>query len=136
MLAEQGRVEEAFRLLEGWADRRSDLPEPKVELARLLEKTGDRKAAKECLTEALAVNPNHARVRAELARVQEQMGETQEALANYYRSYQQDRFQPEVAARIAALQSTLPAPAAPINVETPQVRKETRLASRSTGTLR
>lgn len=138
LLAEQGRTDEAFRLLEGWASRRTDLPEPKIELARLFEETGNLAGAKERLIEALAADPNHARARAALGNVQEKLGETQEALANYQRSLWYDRYQPEVAARIASLQAALPA-AATMTARldaAPPTGDQPRTVSRGTGTLR
>ncbi|MBN1588427.1 MAG: tetratricopeptide repeat protein [Pirellulales bacterium] len=134
MLVQQGRSEQAFRLLQGWADRRADLAEPKIELARLHEELGDRSAAKERLVEALAVNPNNPRARAALGHLQEGMGEYAQALANYQQSLWQDQFQPDVAARIASLQAGLPTPTT-VTVEGPS-SSTTRMASRGTGTLR
>lgn len=106
LLVEQQRAEEAFRLLEGWADRRSASPEPRIELARLYQEFGDREAAKAHLVDAVALAPNNARALAALGNLREQMGEHAQALANYRRSLMHDRFQPEVAARIASLQSS------------------------------
>jgi len=134
MLVEQGRTEEAFRLIEGWADRRADLAEPKIELARLLEETGKPTAARERLVEALAIDPDQPRALAALGHMQEQSGDRAQALASYQRSLWHDRFQPDVAARIASLQSSLPA-APTVTVETPST-PATRLAGRGTGTLR
>jgi len=134
MLLQQGRKEEAFRLIERWADRRADLAEPKIELARLLEETGDPAAAKERLIEALALNPDHARARAALGHVQEELGEHAQALANYQKSLWHDKFQPDVAARIASLQATLPT-ATTVTAEGPST-SGTRMVSRGTGTLR
>jgi len=139
LLAEQGRVDEAFRLIEGWASRRTDLPEPKIELARLFEETGNLAGAKERLVEALAADPNHARARAALGNVQEKLGESQEALANYQRSLWYDRYQPEVAARIASLQASLPAATAATmtaGLDPPTTGNQPRVVSRGTGTLR
>ena len=132
MLVQQGRTEEAFRLIEGWADRRTDLAEPKIELARLLEETGNGTAAKERLVEALAVNPNHPRALAALGHLQEQSGETAQALASYQRSLWHDRFQNDVAARIAALQSTTRT--APASLGTPS--GNTLMANPGTSTFR
>lgn len=136
MLVQQGRTEEAFRLLNGWADRRADLAEPKIELARLLEETGDRAAAKQRLVDALAVSPNHPRALAALGHLQEESGEKTQALANYQRSLWYDRFQPDVAARIASLQGTLPATTATTVVAATPTTSGTRTVGRSTGTLR
>ena len=135
MLMQQGRTEEAFRLIEGWADRRADLAEPKIELARLLEETGNHQSARERLVEALGINSNHPRALTALAHIQEQLGEHGQALANYQRSLWHDRFQPEVAARIASLQGSLTTPPT-VTVEGPPSGSGTRMAGRGTGTLR
>jgi tetratricopeptide (TPR) repeat protein len=107
LLVEQGRSAEAHRLLEGWASRSPTLAGPRIEIARLLEEQGDRTAAKDRLIEALAIDPYDARALAALGRLHEQLGNPTQALADYERSMWQDRFQPEVAARVAALRSTL-----------------------------
>lgn len=106
LLSQQGRATEAFRLLEGWVDRSPGSPEPKVELARLCEETGDRAAAKQHLIDALKVDERNARALAALGRIREQMGETQEAMLAYQRSLTYDRFQPDVRNRLAAIQAT------------------------------
>ena len=61
LLAEQGRNEEAFRLIEGWVQRQPGSADAKIELARLNDEFGNREAAKEHLIEALAVEPDNPR---------------------------------------------------------------------------
>lgn len=107
LLAEGDRSKEAFRLMEGWVQRNPTLSNARIELARLHDEYGDRNAAKENLLEALALEPYNSRALAALGRIHEQMGNTQQALVDYQRSLWHDRFQPEVSARVAALQSTL-----------------------------
>ncbi len=107
LLVEQERSEEAFRLIEGWADRSPTSPEPKIELARLYQEFGEKQAAKERLLEALAADPKNARALAALGKLREQAGEHALALNDYQQSLWQDRYQPEVAARVSALQSTV-----------------------------
>lgn len=131
LLVEQDRSEEAFRLLEGWVDRAPASAEPKLELARLFEEFGDPQAAKAHLREALAVDHENSQAFAALGRLREQMGERAEALKDYQRSLWHDRFQPEVAARVGALQSALN-PITPIT--TPP--GGTRLVTRNTNSLR
>lgn len=106
LLAEQGRNDEAFRLMEGWADRQSGSADAKIELARLFQEYGDRPAAKEHLIEALQVEPDNPRALAALGKIREDLGEPEQALVNYQRSLWHDRFQPQVASRIAALRSS------------------------------
>ena len=107
LMAQQGRSEKAFKLLKGWVDGQPDMADARVELARLTEEYGDKKAAKEHLIEAINIDPNHPQALAALGKIREGMGETAQALANYQRSRQQDRFQPQVAARVAALQTKM-----------------------------
>jgi tetratricopeptide (TPR) repeat protein len=106
LLGEQGRREESVRLIEGWVDRQPTSTDAKIELARLYDEFGDRGVAKEHLLSALTIDPANARALAALGRIREQMGESTQALADYQRSLYNDPFQPQVAARVAALQST------------------------------
>jgi len=104
LLAEQGRNEEAFRLVEGWVQRQPGSADAKVELARLNEEFGNREVAKDHLIEALAVQPDNPRALTALGKIRDDGGDSVQALANYQRSLWQDNRQPEVAARVAALQ--------------------------------
>jgi Tfp pilus assembly protein PilF len=106
LLVEQDRSEEAFRLLQSWADKRPNLPEPKIELARLYEEFGDRQRAKQQLSDALLSDATNARALAALGRIREQEGDQTQALNNYQQSLWANRFQPEVASRVSALQSS------------------------------
>lgn len=103
LLAEQGRKEEAFRLLEGWASQNPSSVGPKVELARLSEESGDRDRAKEYLLEAITLDPNDARALAALGKIYEDLGNMPQAIKNYERSLVRDRLQPELAARVSGL---------------------------------
>jgi tetratricopeptide (TPR) repeat protein len=132
LLVEQERSEEAFRLIEGWVDRSPSDAEPKIELARLFEEFGDRQAAKRQLVEALSADPESARALAALGRLREQMGEHALALADYQKSLWYDRYQPQVAARVAALQSAF----GPVDTTVPGPPKDTRLVSRNSNPLR
>jgi len=107
LLAEQGRSEEAFRLLQAWAERSPHLADPKIELARLCEETGDRESAKKHLADALRVDAGNARALAALGHLHEQSGNHSLALQDYQQSLYADSFQPDVAARVAALQSVV-----------------------------
>lgn len=107
LLTEQNRSADAFRLLEGWIERQPSVAEARVELARLHEEFGNKEAAKEHLLEALSINPEDARALAALGSIHEKLGNPQQALADYQRALWHDRFQPEVAARVAALQAAV-----------------------------
>ncbi len=114
LLVEQDRSEEAFRLLQSWADKRPNSPDPKIELARLYEEFGDRQRAKQQLSDALLADAANPRALAALGRIREQEGDQAQALNNYQQSLWSDRFQPEVAARVTALQSSVGGTAAGI----------------------
>ncbi|HEY2882137.1 MAG TPA: tetratricopeptide repeat protein [Pirellulales bacterium] len=105
LMVEQGRSQEAFAMLEDWGTQNPTLAAPKIEEARLFEEFGDKDAAKEHLTAALAVSPNDPRALAALGKLREDTGDVNQALANYQRSLMVNHFQPELAQRVAALQS-------------------------------
>lgn len=105
LLVEQNRTEEAFRLLEGWADRYPTSPDARIELARLLGEFNDRKGAEEQLVRALNADPDNSRAWAALGKIREEMGDRGQALTNYQRSLYLNRFQPDVSARVASLQT-------------------------------
>ncbi len=107
LLVEEGRHDEAFRLLEGWVEREPTSADAKIELARLFDEFNDRRAAKQNLVEALAIDSNNPRALAALGKIREETGEYAQALEDYQRSYAQDRFQPQLANRIAALRAQL-----------------------------
>jgi tetratricopeptide (TPR) repeat protein len=129
LLAEQGRNEEAFRLIEGWVQRQPALADAKIELARLNDEFGNRQAAKEHLIEALAVQPDNPRALTALGKIREDAGDKVQALANYQRSLLHDNRQPQVASRISALQ-----PGA-VATSSPTVELGTRMADRSPSPL-
>lgn len=110
LLAEEGRSDEAFHLLEGWSAKYPSSATPKVELARLSEEFGRYDVAKAHLEDALQSDPHDARALAALGRLREQSGNQGQALAVYQRSLWNNRFQPDVAARISSLQNTLNPP--------------------------
>lgn len=107
LLAETGRRDASFRLLNNWAASNPTNADPRIELARMLEETGQPQQATTQLVQALAANPAEPRALAALGRLRDQAGDYQQALANYQRSLASNRDQPAVAARVAALQATL-----------------------------
>jgi len=137
LLAEQGRKDDAFRLIEGWVQRAPTCPDgkiaadAKIELARLNDEFGNRQVAQEQLIEALAADPNNSRALTALGKIREEAGDKAQALANYRRSLAEDDRQPEVAMRVTALQGGpvqgVPAPAG----SPPTVEQGTRMADRS-----
>ncbi len=118
LLVETKREDKAFTLLNRWAASKPMLADPKIELARLYEEHQDYDVAKERLLEAILIEPNNPRALAALGKSREQVarklaGEAQQreltqALADYRRSLQIDKQQPDVAARVAVLQTTHP----------------------------
>jgi tetratricopeptide (TPR) repeat protein len=123
LLAETGRTDASFRLLEGWAARSPQLADPRIELARLLEEQNNLELASARLVEALAIDPNNSRALTALGRLREVAGDRAQALANYQRSLSLNRFQPEIAARVAALQAAgAGLPASPLVTPVPETR--------------
>ena len=113
LLNETGRKQEAFNLLNHWAGNSPKSADPKIELARLLEEAGQPEQAKAQLVEALTIDAHNARALTALGRLRDQSGDHMQALANYQRSLTENRFQPEVAARVAQLQGAVGAAGAP-----------------------
>jgi tetratricopeptide (TPR) repeat protein len=123
LLNETGRQQEAFKLLNHWSNANPKSADPKIEVARLLEESGQQEQAKEQLVAALTIDPHNARALTALGRLRDQQGDHMQALANYQRSLASNRFQPEVAARVAQLQGAIggppiPAPAAAVEAHT------------------
>ena len=107
LLADTDRSDAALRLIEGWSTRSPYSPNPKIEMARLLEELGEPDKAKARLEEALSIEPKNARALAALGRLREQSGQQVQALANYERSLQSNQFQPHVASRAMALRAAV-----------------------------
>lgn len=106
LLVEQNRNQEAFNLLERWAEASPASAEPRIELARLYDEFGDKETAKNKLIDAVALNPQSSRALAALGKIREELGDPVQALANYERSLAYNRDQPQIAHRIAALQAS------------------------------
>jgi tetratricopeptide (TPR) repeat protein len=107
LLVDKNQPDKAQKMLQDWQTKFPTNSAPKVELARLREEFGDKNGAKEYLHQALATNPYDIRALAALGRIQENEGNLTQALANYQRSLYRDQFQPEVAARVARLQTAV-----------------------------
>jgi Tfp pilus assembly protein PilF len=123
LLAETGRTDASFRLLEGWAARSPQLADPRIELARLLEEQNNTELASARLVEALAIDPHNSRALTALGRLREVSGDRAQALANYQRSLSLNRFQPEISTRVAALQAAgAGLPASPLITPAPEMR--------------
>lgn len=102
---EQGESNKAFALLGDWATRSPDQADPRIELARLHEEFGHKEAAEERLVDALRIDNQNPRTIAALGRLREEAGDYAQAMENYRRSLELDKFQPELASRMTALQS-------------------------------
>jgi tetratricopeptide (TPR) repeat protein len=105
LLTETNRQAESFRLLNNWAASNPKSPEPKIELARALEESGQIEQAKVQLVDALTVDPHNARALTALGRLRDQSGNYAQALSDYQRSLAVNRYQPDVSARVAQLQA-------------------------------
>jgi tetratricopeptide (TPR) repeat protein len=106
LLAEMGEPEKGFNLLKNWANRRPEMSEPRIELARLYEEFGDADTATKHLQSALLVDSDNPRAWAALGRLRELDGDYAQAMVNYQHALNRNAVQGGVAQRIAALQST------------------------------
>jgi tetratricopeptide (TPR) repeat protein len=131
LLTETSRTDAAYRLLDGWAQRSPQLADPKIELARVLEEANDVPQATNKLVEALAIEPTNSRALTALGRLREVSGDAGQALANYQRSLEINRFQPAIATRVAALQA-----ATSVNAPIVTPPMETRTVLNSAPTVR
>jgi len=107
LLVEQGRSDDAYRLIEGWVEQRPDSADAKIELARLCEEHKCQSDAKDHLIDALKIDPDNPRALAALGKIREEMGDPAQALEDYQRSLEGDRFQMQVASRASALRSKM-----------------------------
>jgi len=107
LLVETGRTDAAFRLMKNWAGKSPDFPDARIELARLYQEFGDPSTAKVHLDQAIQIDPANARAWSASGMLHEQTGNYNQALANYYRSYNSNSLQPEVVNRIASIQRSM-----------------------------
>jgi tetratricopeptide (TPR) repeat protein len=119
LLIEQNRAPEALALLQNWATQQPSLAEPRMELARLYVEFGNKEMATNTLAEAVQRNPDDARQWAALGKVREESGNYTQALANYQRSLELNPRQPDVAARVTALQASTVAQQQPLVLPPP-----------------
>ncbi len=133
LLAETGRQDASYRLLEGWASRNPQSPEPRIELARLYEESNNTQQAAVSLEQAITIDPHNSRALTALGRLRESTGDTQQALANYQRSLAINRFQPAIETRVASLQASQGVTGAPPVVTPPD---GTRTVQQSKSTVR
>ncbi len=118
LLVRTDRSDEAFKMLQDWAKWRPTNADAHVELARLYEEFGKTKLATQYLEHAIGVDQRNSRAWRALAAIREKDGNTQQALADYQRSYQLNAFQPDVAERIARLQQTVNGRLSTLNSDT------------------
>ena len=104
---EQNRQDDAFTLLKNWNTLSPDLSDPKIELARLYQETGQNRDAIDCLSATLALDPRNARALRALGYLREAGQEYDQALVNYRNSLQYNPAQPDLTARVASLESQL-----------------------------
>lgn len=107
LLAETGRPDATLRLLNRWVTESPTNPDAKIELARVMDELGNREVAKQRLLEALTTDPNNNRALTALAKIREDEGNPVQAMQIYERSLAINRFQPQVEARLAALQASV-----------------------------
>jgi tetratricopeptide (TPR) repeat protein len=107
LLVETGRTDRAFNLMKNWVNSNPSVADARIELARLYEEYGDVETAKVHLNQAVMIDQHNSRAWAALGRIREQLGDHEQALANYQRSWNLNSFQSGVAERMAALNRAL-----------------------------
>ena len=107
LLVETKRQNHAFDLIRTWQARFPTSPEPLIELARLHEEFGDQPRAVQYLADAIGLDGQNSRAHRSLGVLREKQGQYHLALDNYIRSYQANNLQPDVATKIATLQTRL-----------------------------
>lgn len=90
-----------------WATRVPGAADPRIELARLYEETGDAGTALQHLESAVQLDANNSRAWLALGRLRESGGDDAQALQNYQRALALNGGQPAVAERVAVLNRRL-----------------------------
>jgi tetratricopeptide (TPR) repeat protein len=107
LLVDTNRQSQAFDLLRTWQARSPTSSEPMIELARLHEEFGDQQRAVQFLADAISMDGQNPRAHKALGVLREKQGQYHLALDNYIRSYQANNMQPDIATKIANLQTRL-----------------------------
>lgn len=88
LLTESNRAAEAYASLKQWAEKNPSSANPRIELARLYQLSGDKNSAEQLLQQAMQIDPNNAQAWAVIGKLREDSGDYSAALANYQRAYQ------------------------------------------------
>lgn len=107
LLVDTNRSKSAFTLLKSWSQQNLQMPDARIELARLYEEFGDKESASRYLTDALNIDAKNPRAWAALAGIREQQGQLAQALSNYRQAYQLNQALPGMTNRIASLQQRI-----------------------------
>lgn len=102
LLTQSNRAAEAYASLKQWAEKNPASSQPRIELARLYQLSGDKSSADQLLQQAVQMDPNNAQAWAMVGQLREDSGDYSAALANYQRAYQlspttQVAMQPKIA---------------------------------------
>ena len=93
LMISQGRQQEAVQHVTAWRDTQPYIAESHLEMAWLLQESGDVAGAEQSLKAASNVDPNHPKVLAHLGQVYQQTGRSEEALAMYEQSLSSEWYQ-------------------------------------------
>lgn len=107
LLIDTGKPDRAFALVKNWATRVPNAADPRIELARLYEETGDAGTALQHLESAVQLDANNSRAWLALGRIRESSGDDAQALQNYQRALALNGGQTAVAERVAVLNRRL-----------------------------
>ncbi len=139
LMVDRGESEQqVISELERWAQQYPQWAEPKIEVARIYQdfarradgtgqvSRGHLATARSWLEEAVIADPSNARALAALGYINEQLGETKQALLDYQRSLQSNPGQPALAQKVTRLQQAIVPAGSPSNPGTRFADAQTR----------
>jgi len=88
LLTQTNRAAEAYTSLRQWMEHNPTSPNPRIELARLYQLSGDKNSAEQLLAQAMQIDPNNPQAWAGVAKLREESGDYSAAMASYQRAWQ------------------------------------------------
>lgn len=88
LLVETNRSADAYTYLKQWMEKNPAAANPRIELARLYQQSGDKNSAEQLLAQAMQTDPNNPNAWTAIAKLREDSGDYSAALASYQRAVQ------------------------------------------------
>ena len=88
LLMQTNRSADAYTYLKQWMEKNPASANPRIELARLYQLSGDKNSAEQLLTQAMQTDPNNPQAWSAIGKLREDSGDYSAALANYQRAFQ------------------------------------------------